>query len=335
MNNKKWRKGLLIFIILSLIISWYVIVMQLYSSNENTIDKYLKSEMTNLEFNVKAILNSNEIFSKYVFETLIEKEDVLKIMEKVSVSTNEEEKGKLREQLYDELYFDYLRLQEYDYRQLHFHLSSNESFLRFHLPEKYGDDLTEVREAVNIVNEQHQYVSGFEEGRVFSGFRYVYPLQYKNKFIGSVEVSMAPSAIINSLSKLIPTRNVYFIIDKKITDRKLSELITDQYQLSEFSDQYYSDIDVNEKTLLNNHLFNSEDEIAFLSKVAEVCEEKITNKSNFNFVQSYEGTDYLVNFLTVNNVVDESVGYYVIILPDEQFKQFTINAKITLYSYLL
>jgi hypothetical protein len=48
-------------------------------------------------------------------------------------------------------------------KQLHFHTTDNKSFLRFHRPDKYGDDLTGIRHTVEYVNKDlHLYQKDIE-----------------------------------------------------------------------------------------------------------------------------------------------------------------------------
>jgi len=85
-------------------------------------------------------------------------------------------------------------------RQLHFHLANNESFLRVHRPDRFGDDLTSVRPTIRFVNKTHTAIDGFEEGRIYSGYRFVYPITGpQNNHLGSMEVSFGPDALTDSL----------------------------------------------------------------------------------------------------------------------------------------
>ena len=45
-------------------------------------------------------------------------------------------------------------LRKYDFRDLHFYEKNNRNYLRFHRPEKYGDDLTEIRYTIEYVNKE-------------------------------------------------------------------------------------------------------------------------------------------------------------------------------------
>ena len=95
-------------------------------------------------------------------------------------------KDRYRKQLYSELTGVYQKLIQYDFRQLHFHESNNRSYLRFHRPGKYGDDLTKIRYSVAYVNKVKKYIRGFEEGAIFNGYRFVYPVSVDGEHLGSV-----------------------------------------------------------------------------------------------------------------------------------------------------
>ncbi len=93
-----------------------------------------------------------------------------------------------RSGLYDK-YQEGYSLVEDEISQLHFHLPDSTSFLRMHAPQKYGDNLKEIRETVNIVNATGNTVSGLEEGALGFGLRTVSPVKYNGVQIGSVEFS--------------------------------------------------------------------------------------------------------------------------------------------------
>lgn len=71
--------------------------------------------------------------------------------------------------------------------QFQFHLPDSTSFLRLHMPEKYGDSLKSFRFTVNAANERKEVISGLEEGVGGYGFRVVAPMFYEGTHTGSVE----------------------------------------------------------------------------------------------------------------------------------------------------
>lgn len=98
----------------------------------------------------------------------------------------------------------------YDVRQLQFHLGpGSTSFLRVHRPEKYGDDMDDVRYTVVDANQSDISTKGFETGRVYSGIRGVVPIYWKsnpdrNKVsIGALEAGTSFSFLLSELQKNI------------------------------------------------------------------------------------------------------------------------------------
>ena len=62
--------------------------------------------------------------------------------------------------------------EQFALRQLHFHLGPGSlSFLRVHVPEKFGDRMDGVRHIIVDVNKDGRSRTGFETGRIYSGVR--------------------------------------------------------------------------------------------------------------------------------------------------------------------
>ena len=119
------------------------------------------------------------------------------------LTADEAQKNRLREELLAQIMPRYEELQQQTkVRQLHFHLANNDSFLRFHRPEKFGDRLTAIRETVAYVNKEYLPIDGFEEGKIYNGYRFVFPITAPDQtHLGSVEISFGPEALSASMMK--------------------------------------------------------------------------------------------------------------------------------------
>ncbi|RKO66168.1 methyl-accepting chemotaxis protein [Desulfofundulus salinus] len=71
--------------------------------------------------------------------------------------------------------------------QFQFHLPPATAFLRLHMPNKFGDDLSSFRATVVEANRSKKPVAGLEEGRGGYGFRVVVPVFYQGQHVGSAE----------------------------------------------------------------------------------------------------------------------------------------------------
>ncbi|MGC9386694.1 MAG: diguanylate cyclase [Hydrogenovibrio sp.] len=217
-----------------------------------------------------------------------------------------ESKAQARKTLHTLLEPSYKKMKEYDLRQLHFHLNTNESFLRFHRPQKFGDDLTDVRETVSYVNRSHKPVSGFEEGRIFSGFRNVYPVmeQEQNgltaKHLGSVEISYSPLSIAKDFSTLyeIPTD---FIIKEAVVTQKVFASEQQNYQKCDLPG-FLIDKEVQsfQKTLNQCMALKQ----GFKGRQAMIAER--INEGRIFSVESDKG-DSLLTFIPIHNPINDQV----------------------------
>jgi len=299
-----------------LIIAFCIIFVSLLSyyqvnqNNKEKINTYLSSELINLESKTTVSLTSQESFSNFIFDEIINREEVLLLMNKAN-QASDAEKDIIRNNLFVMLEDSYKKMVNYDFRQLHFHLPTTESFLRFHKPEKYGDLLENVRDSVAIANKKHIYLSGFEEGRIFNGFRYVYPLTYNDKHIGTVEISVSAASVIQSFSEIYPNINTYFILKKNLILKKVFEDQLDNYRVSDFSPDYMWDTEVYDITMEHNTIFTLENEHEFVKKISALVNDDLKENKNFNFVESFNGKDYLVQFLVIKNIIGDPVGYFV------------------------
>lgn len=144
------------------------ITKDLISQNEHeeyimltrTIEASMESQLASAEMSVLTIANNTEI-------------------QKLFAERN-------REALAEMLLPAYKAVEE-NVPQFQFHLPDSTSFLRLHMPEKFGDSLKEFRFTVNAANERKEVVSGLEEGVGGYGFRVVAPMFYNGRHTGSVE----------------------------------------------------------------------------------------------------------------------------------------------------
>ncbi|MGF7184141.1 methyl-accepting chemotaxis protein [Desulfitispora alkaliphila] len=91
-----------------------------------------------------------------------------------------------REGLADMLLPSYLAVED-RVAQMQFHLPDSTSFLRLHMPDRYGDSLREFRHTVNEANASQSLVSGLERGVGGYGIRVVAPVRYQGEHVGSFE----------------------------------------------------------------------------------------------------------------------------------------------------
>lgn len=231
------NKNLVIkFIILYLVVITIFTTFLIYDFND-TKEKYLNSRTNQHYLEFKAIYNEHKNISNVIFDTQINQPEIVSLF-RVAHKSNNLQKNIVREKLFSLLEAKYEKLKEYDLKQLHFHLPNNDSFLRMHRPKKFGDNLTNIRATVEYVNEKKEYIHGFEEGRIFNGFRFVYPMFWKKEHIGSVEISFSALALVKAIENTFH-QNSNFLIRKDIVEKKVFEEEKKNYIQSPQKDFYF------------------------------------------------------------------------------------------------
>lgn len=122
--------------------------------------------------------------------------------------------------------------QEFDFRQLHFHLGpGSTSFLRAHRPEKFGDNMDTIRHTIVAANRDKEPVTGFESGRVYSGIRGVVPVfaddpdTGKHIHVGALE---AGTSFQMTLAEVARTQHVNLAV--LLTEKHLRSVMFPDFQ---------------------------------------------------------------------------------------------------------
>ncbi len=295
--KKEIIKYLLFFISLStaaLLISYYQI--------KNHEKEVLKQEKEMLTITYNTITKAYKTHAEIFFGTKVNVPEVYALMKKAS-STDIGEKNSARGELYSLLIDSYNSIKIFKIKQLHFHLPNNESFLRFHRVEKFGDSLEGIRDTVAYVNKYKEPVSGFEEGRIYNGYRFIYPIVDGDKHYGSVEISVSMHEIVKHLRDEA-VADVEFIIKKDIVDKKVFENERDNYSQSKINKNY-----LYERVI-------SGDGNKLIENIVEKhpgLNEKILSGKGFNFFTCLDSRFYITTFIPIyNKYSNKHVAYIVV-----------------------
>jgi diguanylate cyclase (GGDEF)-like protein len=250
---------------------------------------------------------------------------------------DEATKAILRQNLFDYLEEDFLLLRTHDFRQFHFHLPDSTSFLRMHRPEKYGDSLYDIRYSIRYVNTNYEFVSGFEEGRIFNGYRYVYPLTNDVEHVGSVEISVSMASVIDSLTNIYPS-DFNFWMNKDAVEDTVFLDEQDNYQTSSWSEDFLIDIEMMNSIETRNIFSSTELEQVMLTLSKNEINE-IENGKDILVNQKIDGIYYSIVFININNIEGAKTAYFSSITVDNRVilnrNQFILNNILISFIYLI
>ncbi|WP_373072734.1 diguanylate cyclase [Sulfurimonas sp.] len=294
---------------------------------EQKRDSFFQKYNQNIKKDYHIIQHQYSSVAKTIYNTIINKPKIVDLLS--FAYEGEKQKDIARKKLYDALVKDYEYFKTHEIRQLHFHLRNNDSFLRFHRPQKYGDSLIGVRSTVEWVNKNKTMIEGFEEGRIFNGFRHVYPLFSKkysdhSEHVGSVEISFSAYAIATEFAEVHDVK-ASFIINENVVKDKVFKKEQKNYEQSPFRGYLY------EKSIKNQfaHSF-TQTNIKLLSiKQIEQASNIIINGEVFSIQSTDENV--IFTFMPLKNPVTKNVVAAIILQKDS----YELSKQDNLYNIFL
>jgi signal transduction histidine kinase len=299
----------------------------LYKDKTSRIELYLNQQSSLALSQYKSVYNSYDMVAKSIFILVGSSELVKDVYRKTYATEDLELHNQYRKELYDLLYQRYGKFRELGLEQLHFHTKTNHSFLRFHKPDWYGDDLTDIRYSIKFTNQYQKFISGFELGRVVHGFRYVFPIADNNGVhLGSVETSISSDYFIQAIQKTFDSIATSFIVDKTMTEAHLFDDTNSKYQPSFESDLYLS---LKEFEQQNTNL-----KTEFSNAIKQKINEKIANKELFSIHNNVNGKTILATFVPIRELHENKVAAYIVSYKESPYID-EVESDFSLLVYLL
>ncbi|MEA2027827.1 MAG: diguanylate cyclase [Campylobacterota bacterium] len=208
--------ALLIFIAV-LIVSLGVLNHYFLVNKDKEIANLNKESMNLAKTSYNSIFNTYRLTAQAHHTSLQNNTKALQILKKFKYEKDENEKTFLRGQLFRLLAKKYKTLKKLGIRQFHFHTHKGESLLRFHKPYKSGDSLIGIRKSIEYVNREHRAFFGFEGGKIFPGFRFVFPILDKGEHLGSIEFSLPFEVIEKQLQSVLPIIGYQLHLDHSVS----------------------------------------------------------------------------------------------------------------------
>lgn len=188
---------------------------------EATEHDFMQRQSEQLRISHDSLLQGYQVAASSIKNFLIDDPAMMSLLAEAMTSTSEAQAAPLRQRVYNQLKLPYQRLATLGLQQLHLHTAQNISFLRMHQPDTFGDDLSDFRPAIAEVNRRHRPVFAFETGRIFHGYRFIYPLHHRDQHIGSIEVSIASDAISRELERFYPSAQFQILLSRADMQPKL------------------------------------------------------------------------------------------------------------------
>ena len=290
-------KDKIILLIFTTIAALAVYLEFSYDKNNYFQEKY---NDLNLKYSDKVI--ANKMVVEALFDNILQDKNMIDLMR---YANKEKDKNIYREKLYNLYIKDFNRMKKKGILQFHFHLANGDSFLRFHKPSKFGDSLL-FRKSINNVIKTKKDVFGFELGRYFEGFRYVYPIINNGEFLGSVEASLNTKNIINQMTD---TLNGHFSII--LNTEALNKIVN-----KEHIKKCFKELSLVDGFSISRELYNEKIEKELFASIGKDIKNDLINYKTFTV--AYDSK--LITFLPLLDLEQKNIGYIFSFRSDDTMK---------------
>lgn len=296
-------------IVLFFVLESIVFIYTFYVENRTKKDVLSQSNKMftlHMQFATNYLHDVSNVF----YETKIQHNaQIANIIDAANKTTDKQERKRLRKQLYTLCIDTYKIMKRHQVRQFHFHLLNSISFLRFHKPEVYGDSLLGVRPSLEEVIKTQKPLYCFEEGRIFNGFRNVYPVFKGKKIVGTVEISYAYNALQDKIS-YVDNSFSFLLMRSDIVASKVFFKEQYHYKESEFNGFLYDT-----STLKETKTFPLKKLHTINSHIGAKVQEQLQKAQQFsieveNTFLNYKHT-MIADFIPLYNIEHKNVAYVV------------------------
>lgn len=303
-------KKYLLFFVMTILLIGVLVNNFLKKSEKEDIENLGKEAQVSIRTNYNSALNAYKLVTKDEHFYIQNDKKFIELLRKFK-SANFQEKQTLRGELYRHFAKHYKNLKKMNFRQFHFHDNKGNSLLRFHLPYLNGDNLIDLRHSIKVANVDLKEIMGFEGGRIFPGFRYVYPIIDKKEHLGSVEYSVSFEAIEKIMKKIYPDITYHIHIDKSVSVDKVFKWYKDYFLESIFNNGHYIEnlsLSAISNKVKKDPLINS---LNKLVKNTKNFNNKFKGNEDFTISTMYNNETYLVTFLNIKSTTNKHAGYLV------------------------
>jgi diguanylate cyclase (GGDEF)-like protein/PAS domain S-box-containing protein len=292
-----------------------ITLFSLYLFKEQELGSFITERQTEIKGQYNLVTHTYQQRMKMAYERLSTPE-MLALIEKASTA-NKEEQTRLRREVYNMAFPLYQHLRKNSFRQMHFHLADGTSFLRMHLPELFGDQLADIRPSIMQVNSTKQPVAGYEMGRNWQAYRFIFPLtSAAGHYLGSVEIGIPLSTFLNELMSSFPAE-YRFITNKQMAEKHLSAAdLREHFTVTSLADDFL--METADQKVIDEHNHNSPgNQNGINQQIIEQLNQGLRKplakhlsaheKVSLPFFLAHEG--FLVHLLPINDISGEPAGY--------------------------
>ncbi len=278
---------------------------------ESRVQYILNQNIKDLDINYRISNNFFKTTSENAFFHISHTPEIMELLYQAKHTRDSDELAKIRNMLYTKLHPFYTQLTKNGVIILLFSFEDNHTFLRLHKPKKFGDDLSQVRYSFTYVNKYKKPVRGFEQGKISHAFRNIFPIFYKNEYLGSVDIAFSSESLQDSMTHthMIDT---HFILNKSLFDVNIwkSQKVVKYIQSIEHPDFLFA--------LTKEHkLEGIQSDAKILNEtLQEEIDKNIQHQKAFSLYRQMDNTVKIITFSPIKDIKEKKTVAYLVSYVD-------------------
>jgi len=292
------------------ILIWIILFQSIQREYQGDIENHLHETINNQNMSWLAATKMFQRGAQARFQASIYQPEVLDLLEK---ALDPQQTQQARLELYRLLYPYYQQrlLLNSGHFHLHFHTPDNRSFLRFHQPDKFGDDLSDARPTIVKANQTLKPVFAFESGKVISGLRHVFPIIYKGKHLGSVEFGQKFESLRKEIALFNPQHEYTIIYQATPLKAKQFKQFAYLYAPSQFSADWLEEDPFRLLPQTPLPLSQNFHQIAKQASADTALKQALANGENYANTYLWNKSYFILAFTTIKDVNNQTMAYLV------------------------
>ena len=330
------RTKVLLSILIAVLLGYYL-DSYLHKNRDEAIANLVSQERKNVTLAYHTIMNTYTIAAQENAYYLLKDPRLLSLLRAFDHTKSPKAQARIRGQIYRHVYPKYRQLKQFNIAQLNFHTPDGKSLLRMNAPDKNGDDVMQSRPMVRHIVLTHEAVSGFEGGRLYAGYRHLFPIIDKGQYLGSVEFGNNFDVIRQQLQKSVPKLFYELILTRQESYDKVFEDHRPFFVASPYGHGYYVESEDLAKISQSNIDFDRIDLLRKKLDSAQEFQRKFLKKQCFALPVISEHQAYVVTFTSIKNIDGQHAGYLVsyglfpkILHVDDEYSTLTMITLLLL-----
>ena len=302
-------------VILVFILLYGLVFIITTSDKEERVNYILEQKIKDLDVNYRISNDHFKTVSNNAYHHLIMvNPGALELLYLAKYTNDSTELEKIRTKLYTKLQAYYEQLTHSGIIITLFSFENNHTLLRLHKPNKFGDDLSKVRYSFTYANEHKKLIRGFEQGKISHAFRNIFPIFYRDEYLGSVDIAFSSESLQEGMTKSHKI-DTHFILNKSLFETNIwkAQKKVKYIQSIEHDDFLFALTPThNEKQLEHGKgILNS--------KLKTEIAKNTSHGNAFSLYRKMDDTVKVVTFSPIKNIKENSTVAYLVSYTDSPY----------------